>query len=67
MELMDLAESNNDLIEIKGQDPVLDTPFLIGDALAGALGTQAAAVTQIWKMRGSCTKWAASSEDICWH
>jgi hypothetical protein len=51
IETLGLTTPTNDYIEITGQDPVLDTPYLIGEALAGSLGAQAAAVTKIWKMR----------------
>ena len=51
LQTLGLTTSTNDSIEIIGQDPVLDTPYLIGEALAGSLGAQAAMVTRIWKMR----------------
>jgi hypothetical protein len=51
METLGLSTSTNDFVEMTGQDPVLDIPYLIGEALAGSLGVQAAAVTKIWKMR----------------
>jgi CoA-transferase family III len=51
METLGLSISTSDFIEITGQDPVLNTPYLIGEALAGSLGAQAAAVRRIWQMR----------------
>lgn len=51
METLGLSTFTNDLIEITGLDPVLDTPYLIGEALAGSLGAQAAVVKRIWQMR----------------
>lgn len=50
-ETLGLTEFTNDVIEIYGQDPVLDTPYLLGEALSGSLAVQAAAVTKIGKMR----------------
>jgi hypothetical protein len=51
METLGLSTSTSDFIEITGQDPVLDIPYLIGEALAGSLGVQAAAVERIWQIR----------------
>lgn len=49
-EVLDLPAGSLDSIKIRGQDPVLDSPYFIGEALASALGAQAAAVTEIWKI-----------------
>jgi len=55
MEVLDLPTDSIDSVKIYGQDPVLDTPYFLGEALASALGAQAAAVTEIWKIRKANT------------
>ena len=42
---------DDDLVEISGKDPILDTPFVAGEAVASALAAQAAAVSEIWKLK----------------
>ena len=42
---------SQDLVEIIGSDPVIETPFLAGEAVASALAAQAASVLKIWEMR----------------
>jgi hypothetical protein len=44
-------EEEEALVEISGKDPILDTPFLAGEAVASALAAQAAAVSEIWKLK----------------
>ena len=39
------------LVEIIGNDPVVETPFLAGEAVASALAAQAASILKIWEMR----------------
>ena len=43
-------EEDEDLVEITGKDPILDTPFLAGRAVASALA-EAGAVSEIWKLK----------------
>ncbi|HYD30720.1 MAG TPA: CoA transferase [Azospirillaceae bacterium] len=46
-----LDRSLVDAVEIEGRDPVVYSPFRLGEASALALGAQAAAVVKIWEMR----------------
>lgn len=44
-------EENEALVEISGKDPILDIPFLAGEAVASVLAAQAAAVSEIWRLK----------------
>jgi hypothetical protein len=44
-------EENEVLVEISGKDPILDIPFLAGEAVASVLAAQAAAVSEIWRLK----------------
>lgn len=48
---LSIQEEEEALVEISGKDPILDTPFLAGEAVASALAAQAAAVSEIWKLK----------------
>ncbi len=53
-ELLSSAALPNPLentIQITGKDPVIETSFLAGKAVASALAAQAASIIEIWKMR----------------
>ena len=46
-----VQEQDKPLVEISGKDPIVDTPFLAGEAVASAIAAQAAAVSEIWKLK----------------
>jgi hypothetical protein len=47
----DLPDPLENTIQITGKDPVIETSFLAGKAVASALAAQAASIIEIWKMR----------------
>lgn len=46
-----ISSTSEDMVEIIGNDPVVETPFLAGEAIASALAAQAACIVKIWEMR----------------
>ena len=42
---------SENIVEIIGNDPVIETPFLAGEAVASALAAQSASISKIWEMR----------------
>lgn len=46
-----ISSPSEDMVEIIGNDPVVESPFLAGEAIASSLAAQAACVLKIWEMR----------------
>lgn len=46
-----LSVSSEEMVEIFGDDPVIETPLLAGEAVATALAAQVASISIIWEMR----------------
>lgn len=42
----------SEALVIDGDDPILPTPFRVGEAAAAALGAQAVAAADLWRLRG---------------
>jgi hypothetical protein len=51
LESVSLSVPSEEMVEIAGDDPVIETPFLAGEAVATALAAQAACISTIWEMR----------------
>ena len=45
------VDQDKSLVEIIGKDPIVDSPFLAGEAVASAIAAQAAAVSEIWQLK----------------
>jgi hypothetical protein len=46
-----IKDQDKSLVEIIGKDPIVDSPFLAGEAVASAIAAQAAAVSEIWQLK----------------
>ncbi len=55
-ELLGPADAGDHTLSISPADPVLATPFRVGDAAAASIGAHALAAAELWKLRGGRTQ-----------
>ena len=48
---LSIKDQDKSLVEIIGKDPIVDSPFLAGEAVASAIAAQSAAVSEIWQLK----------------
>jgi crotonobetainyl-CoA:carnitine CoA-transferase CaiB-like acyl-CoA transferase len=59
LETVGLSPALADPVTITGKDPVLDTPFKLGETAAAVLGAEGALFAEIWRMRSGRTQQVA--------